>query len=158
MQTNNKPNHSFIAALISFLAIGGLGFYFTKLDKEPTVTTPQTEPTLNKDEAKIVMTKNGSEYKNGTYTVDGNYTSPGGEEQIGVSITLENNVITSATVTPKATRPGSVKFQGLFTENFRQFVIGKNIEDVMLDHVAGSSLTPKGFNDAVQKVKEAAKA
>jgi uncharacterized protein with FMN-binding domain len=94
-----------------------------------------------------------SNYKDGTYTVMGDYTSPGGEEQIEVTVTLANNQVTSAEVTPQATRPMSQKFQGIFKDNFKEFVMGKNISEIQLDAVSGSSLTPKGFNNALEKIK-----
>ncbi len=37
-------------------------------------------------------------------------------------------------------------------------VVGKKIDEVQLTKVAGSSLTPKGFMDALEKVKTEAKA
>jgi hypothetical protein len=35
--------------------------------------------------------------------------------------------------------------------------VGKNINDLKLTKIAGSSLTPMGFNDAVAKIKMKAK-
>lgn len=92
-------------------------------------------------------------YEDGTYTVKGDYTSPGGEEQIEVTVTLQNNVITASEVTPLATRPMSQKFQGIFKDNFKEYVMGKNIDEIQLDAISGSSLTPKGFNNALEKIK-----
>ncbi len=92
-------------------------------------------------------------YKNGTYSADGAYVSPGGAESIGVNVTLTNGVITDVQVTPKATLPMSQRFQGLFADNYKQYVVGKNINEVNLTKVAGSSLTPKGFVDALAKIK-----
>ena len=36
-------------------------------------------------------------------------------------------------------------------------VVGKNIDEVAITKVAGSSLTPKGFTDALEKIKADAK-
>lgn len=99
-----------------------------------------------------------NEYKDGVYTAEGNYTSPGGAENIGVSVTLKDGVIEDAEIETIGSRPNTVKFQGIFKENFKQFVIGKNIDEVKLDKVAGSSLSPQGFNDALEKIKSGAKA
>ncbi len=97
-------------------------------------------------------------YKNGTYTSEGGYTSPGGSEQIKVTLTLKDDVVTDATVVPEATRPQSVHYQAIFVANYKQFVVGKNIADIKLDRVSGSSLTPEGFNDALTKIELQAKA
>ena len=100
---------------------------------------------------------NDHQYRDGTYEAVGNYVSPGGSEELGVKVTLKNDVITDSSVTPHATRPNSVTFQGIFTENYKSFVIGKNIDEVHLTKVSGSSLAPGGFNDALDKIKSQAK-
>jgi hypothetical protein len=92
-------------------------------------------------------------YKNGMYEAVGEYTSPGGEEEIGVSLTLENNLIKDVEVEVKATRPISKKLQEDFAANYKTQVVGKSIDEVNLGKVSGSSLTPKGFNDAIEKIK-----
>lgn len=104
------------------------------------------------------LVKQASQYKNGSYTAIGGYISPGGQEKIGVTVTLKDGMISEITVEPKATRPMSMKMQGMFSGNYKPMVIGKNIDEVTLDKVSGSSLTSKGFNDAITKIKEQAKA
>ncbi len=98
-----------------------------------------------------MMMKN---YRDGMYDAIGNYVSPGGDESIKVVITIKDNIISEAEVTPEATRPMSVKFQGKFVEGYKKKVVGKNINKIKLNKVSGSSLTPKGFNDAIQKIKK----
>jgi len=102
---------------------------------------------------KIVTTSIPVHYKNGVYEQKGDYTSPAGTEQIDVVLTLTDGVVTQANVTPKAENPKSVYMQGVFIENYKPLVVGKNIKDLHLNTVAGSSLTPIGFNDAVNKIK-----
>jgi hypothetical protein len=97
-----------------------------------------------------------AKYKDGTYETVGNYMSPGGEESIEVKLTLVDNIVTDAQVVSKAERPNSVKFQGIFIENYKDKVIGKNINRIKLKKIAGSSLTPQGFNDALNKIKSQA--
>ena len=97
-----------------------------------------------------------TKYKDGVYDVVGEYVSPAGPETIEVKITLKDNVITSADVTAKATAEKSKFMQGLFVSNYKSLVVGKSIQDLKLDKVAGSSLTPKGFNDALEKIKAGA--
>ncbi|KXK09170.1 MAG: hypothetical protein UZ21_OP11001000228 [Microgenomates bacterium OLB22] len=48
--------------------------------------------------------------------------------------------------------------QGLFAEGYKTQVVGKSIDELKLDVVNGSSLTPKGFEDALQKIKTEAAA
>lgn len=97
-------------------------------------------------------------YEDGTYTATGTYTSPGGPEEIGITLTVEGGIITDASAEPKATIPASVNWQTVFANNFKASVVGKSLDEVSLDKVSGSSLTPKGFNDAVEKIKAQAEA
>jgi uncharacterized protein with FMN-binding domain len=134
---------------IALIVIVGFGiFTFAGNGKKEMKPTPSTEP-------KNTMVQ--VSYKDGIYTQVGDYTSPGGAEQIDVKLTLKNGLVTEAEVTPKAERPKSKLMQGIFVENYKSLVVGKNIKDLNLGKVSGSSLTPKGFNDAVEKIKAEAK-
>ncbi len=97
-------------------------------------------------------------FKNGTYTVEGNYTSPEGKEVVGITLTVAGDAITAASAEAKATHPVSKKFQDKFVADFAAQIVGKKLSEVTLEKVSGSSLTPKGFNDAVLKIKAEAKA
>ena len=94
-----------------------------------------------------------STYADGTYTATGSYSSPGGTETISISLTLSDDVITAATAEGEATGGPSSQYQGAFEENFAALIVGKDIDDVSLDKVAGSSLTSGGFNAAVETIK-----
>lgn len=117
-------------------------------------TTTDTVTPAGTEEAK--MTK--ASYKNGSYTETGNYISPGGEEQIKVTITLTDGKITDSSVVTFGATPTSKLKQADFAEHYKEQVIGKSIDEVALTKVSGSSLTPKGFNDALEKIKADAKA
>ena len=92
------------------------------------------------------------------YTATGSYMSPGGEEQIKVTLTLANDIITNAAVTSLAYDRTSQRYQGMFISGYKQYVIGKDISTVDLTYVSGSSLTPKGFDDALSQIESQAKA
>jgi hypothetical protein len=97
-------------------------------------------------------------YKNGTYSANGTYNSPGGQDQISVSVTLVNDIITDATVTSIVADRTSQKYQNNFIAGYKQYVVGQNIANVNLTVVSGSSLTPVGFNNALTQIKVQAKA
>lgn len=97
-------------------------------------------------------------YKNGTFAATGNYRSPAGIESIEVSVTLNHNTITDASVVSDATNPRSQMMQANFIAGFKQQVVGKSIDSLLLGVVNGSSLTPLGFMDALAKIKAEAKA
>ena len=115
------------------------------------------QPSGNQTASNTAATATAVNYKDGTYKADGKYTSPAGPETVGISLTLKNNVITDAAATVEATNKISVKWQTAFAAGLSQAVVGKNISDVQLDKVSGSSLTPQGFDDALTTIEAQAK-
>lgn len=97
-------------------------------------------------------------YKDGSYTATGQYDSPAGLERVTVSLALKDNTIVSAEVTANSANRRSQKYQKDFIGGFKPYVIGKKIDSVNLDVVSGSSLTPEGFNDALNTIKQQAQA
>jgi hypothetical protein len=93
------------------------------------------------------------EYRNGTYTATGHYTTPGGEQQIGVTVTLDDSTITAVELDRSQTRGTSAEFQQKFASGIDAEVVGKNIDDLDVSKVSGSSLTSGGFNDAIAQIK-----
>ena len=140
-----------IVAAVLMLALFGLG----KIMKNEADKSGQILPELTNNSNVTAIT---AVYKNGEYTQSSGYLSPGGTEQIQVKLKLENDIIVDTAVEFKPTKSESVTFQEIFTQNYKQYVLGKNITEVILDKVSGSSLTPKGFNNALEKIKAQAKA
>ncbi|QYH35458.1 FMN-binding protein [Salinibacterium sp. M195] len=95
----------------------------------------------------------GGDYTDGSYTETGDYISPNGAEQVEVTLTLASNVITDVTVVGFGESPNSQQFQGEFINGIAAEVVGKNIDELSVDKVAGSSLTSGGFNNAVAAIK-----
>ena len=125
----------------------------------PTSTTTQV-PTTNTTTPtpKPVATTPTSPYKDGTYSATGSYGSPAGTESIGVSVTLKDGIITASTVTEEANDGTSRRYQNMFISGYKTYVTGKSIVNLNLGRVSGSSLTPKGFNQALAKIKSEASA
>ncbi|MFB2596267.1 hypothetical protein ACEXQE_00600 [Herbiconiux sp. P17] len=95
----------------------------------------------------------GSTYTDGTYDATGNYVSPNGKEEVDVSVTLAGDVITAVTVTPEATNPTAIQYQTQFADGIAAVVVGKDIDEIDVSRVAGSSLTSGGFNEAIEAIK-----
>lgn len=144
-----------IVVVLVVVIVLAAGVYEFSKPKAENAMTPA--PTAAESMTGPTAMEQAGAYKDGTYDVEGDYLSPGGEEHIGVSLTLKGDLVEDVTFTSKATRPNSVKFQGQFATGYKELVVGKNIDEVTLDVVSGSSLTPKGFNDALAKIKELAK-
>ncbi len=97
-------------------------------------------------------------YKDGTYSAIGNYNSPGGAEEVGIKVTIKGDIITDAVAEVMATRPASKNWQTAFSGGVKEAVVGKKLDEVKLDKVSGSSLTPKGWNEAIAEIQVQAKA
>ncbi len=92
-------------------------------------------------------------YRDGDYAADGTYSAPSGTETISVDLTLEDDIVRSVTVTPHATEGNQKKFQTQFADGIAVEVLGKDIDELSVSRVAGSSLTSSGFNDALEAIK-----
>ncbi|WP_311208621.1 MULTISPECIES: FMN-binding protein [unclassified Aeromicrobium] len=98
------------------------------------------------------------DYTAGTYEASGSYSNPAGTSEVDVEITLgDGGVIDDVTVTPKASGT-SKQYQDKFAGGIADEVVGKNIDDIDVSKVAGSSLTSGGFNEAVDQIKSEAQA
>lgn len=163
MSHSNKSAR--LLALAAILIIGGGAAAYALTGKKTEISTDTTnssststttDSTASSTPA-VADTTSASTYKDGTYTATGSYLSPGGTEKIGVTVTLKDDVITDARVKPEPVSDEGVHFQQIFSDNFKQYVIGKDITSLSLSHVSGSSLTPQGFNDAIMQIKAQAK-
>ena len=120
-----------------------------------TTTTSQLPPA---DTTTTTTTTSASVYKDGTYSATGSYQSPGGQDQIAVTLTLKNDIITDVTATPEPGDHTSARYQNMFISGYKQYVVGQNIASVHLTKVSGSSLTPAGFDNALAQIEAQAKA
>lgn len=163
--TNNLVKQLTLGALIVIIYFGVTWYNKTtqapEATKAPVVQTPKTEQstptTTTNTTIQTEPTKISSVYKDGTYTVAGNYISPGGAEEIDVTLTIANDVITDSNLEPKATLQASVKFQNQFAQAYKTQVVGKKLSELSLSKVAGASLTTQGFNNALEKIKAQSK-
>lgn len=95
-------------------------------------------------------------YNDGTYTAEGSYQTPETVEQISVTLTLADGVVTDVEVTGDPKAPETEQYQGQFIDGIADEVVGKPIDELNVSRVAGSSLTSGGFNDALESIKEQA--
>lgn len=99
-----------------------------------------------------------SGYKDGTFTQTAPYQTPGGQETVTVTATLKSGTVTAVTVTGSEGTPNSKHYVEAFKGGVSGEVVGKKIAGLKVGAIAGSSLTPNGFNAAVAKIAAAAKA
>lgn len=164
-QNTSKSSSKVGLALVGIIVVAFIGIVaYQSQNKNQSQTTTQTSPAVQQEARSNPTNETGSEttetasaYKDGTYSADGNYVSPGGQEELGVTLTITNGIVTDSQVEVKATRPMSKERQTDFATHYKAEVVGKNIDELSLSRVSGSSLSPKGFNDAVEKIKSQAK-
>ncbi|UVJ38249.1 hypothetical protein [Arthrobacter sp. CJ23] len=96
-------------------------------------------------------------YKDGSYSADGTYTSPNGQETVGVELTLSGGTVSAVNITVHPSNPNTRKFQTEFKDGIAAQIVGKKLDDLNVSKVAGSSLTSGGFKQAVEQIKSQAK-
>jgi len=93
------------------------------------------------------------DYTDGTYTAEGSYSTPGGQESISVELTVTGDVVSDVTVTPEATGGNAARFQKEFASAVADEVVGEELSGLAVDKVSGSSLTGDGFNAALDQIR-----
>jgi len=78
------------------------------------------------------------------------YMTPAGSHPVEFSVVVENGVIASVGVTPKADHEISQKLQSAFALGVAEVAVGKKASDLNLDIIAGASLTTGAFNTYVR--------
>jgi uncharacterized protein with FMN-binding domain len=155
---NQGSNSKKVAAIIGLLvivaviAVGALASGGKKND-QAGATTPVTTGAPATSNASTA-----SAYKDGTYSATGSYNSPGGNEDITISLTLKDGVVTTTSAQSGAHEAEGREYQSQFIASYKSQVVGKSLDSLQLSKVSGSSLTSQGFNDAVAQIKAKAKA
>jgi uncharacterized protein with FMN-binding domain len=158
-----------VAGIIILIAAGG-GFFFFK-NQEENSPAEMNEPASSEGNTQMQVTPtteampsssssgtpSKSSYKDGTYNAEGSYMTHAGSEKIGVTITIKDGKVTDVSVKQLAVRPMSKTMQADFAANYKVMVVGKDINTLKLGKVSGSSLTPMGFNAALETIKTQAK-
>jgi uncharacterized protein YxeA len=113
----------------------------------------QMTPTTTDSQTSTTPVDTSKNYTDGDYTATGSYSTPGGNENITVKVSLKDDVITEVSSDGSATSGNSSVYQKQFLDNYTSFVVGKDVDEVSLSRVSGSSLTSTGFNKAIEAIK-----
>lgn len=97
-------------------------------------------------------------YADGAYTAEGSYATPESVETITVTLTIEGDAVTDVEVTGDPQARESEQYQTQFIGGISDEVVGKSVDEVSVDRVAGSSLTSGGFMQALDLIKAEAAA
>lgn len=160
-KSQGKAVIGIIVAVVLVAAVTAVVVFSSRQSNNQGVTadneTAQTNQATTSGSGTNNATTSGS-YKDGTYSATGRYQTPGGSESIGVNVTIADGTITDASVTQRPISDEAHEYQAAFASGFKSQVVGKKINDVSLTRVAGSSLTPDGFNNAIDTIKTQAQA
>jgi hypothetical protein len=143
-----------IIAVVAVVAVGVIAFS----PKKKSGSTADTGTSTDTATSAAPTTTTATSYKDGSYSASGSYRTPQSTESVNVSLTIKGGVVTDATVTSSPTLDEAKEYQDMFKANYKPLVVGKNLNDISLRTVSGSSLTPGGFNTALQSIKSQAKA
>ncbi|WP_394252138.1 FMN-binding protein [Arthrobacter pityocampae] len=161
--TLGVPRHKRVLTALAAVSILGAAGCAGAEAEEPPAGTPASEQPMTDattpatgGEAEGAGTA-GVTYRDGTYSDTGAYQSPAGQEEVGVTLTLEADVVTGVEVEPMPDNPTTTEYQGRFAGGIADAVVGKKLDELSVDKVAGSSLTSGGFNDALGKIKSEAR-
>jgi uncharacterized protein with FMN-binding domain len=141
------PSKALLTTIIA-IAIAAATAGCTRTDADGTSPSSASNTSVA---APAAPSSRRSNYADGTYNATGQYGSL--PSSIDVAVTLVDDVITAVTVTPHATDPTSLDYQTRFARAIPALVVGRNVDEVNLSKVAGSSGTPDGFNAAIQRIK-----
>lgn len=93
------------------------------------------------------------DYADGTYTAQGVYRTPETLEQITVTVTLADDIVTAVEVVGDPQTRESRQHQGEFIGGIADIVVGEDIDQLQVSRVAGSSLTSGGFSEAIAAIR-----
>jgi uncharacterized protein with FMN-binding domain len=148
METTKKL-HPGVSALIIIVLIGVVATAVIVINNSDSTVMTRTS-TSGVSNAPSTDT---STYADGTYSATGSYSSPGGRESIDLTVTIKDGIITSTEVTTNPAGRDSRAYQEAFASGYKELVVGKDVKEVSLSRVAGSSLTSNGFDDALDQIK-----
>ncbi|WP_312169440.1 hypothetical protein [Microbacterium sp.] len=142
-----------IAGVAGLLVLAGCS---GTADAEDTSTGGSTSTDSSTDTS--TGSASSTEYADGTYTADGSYQTPETVEEISVTLTIADGLVSEVEVTGDPQARESEQYQGQFIDGISDEVVGKSLDEIDVSKVAGSSLTSGGFNKAVDAIKEQAAA
>lgn len=149
----NSATLGAVAVLILAAIIGGVAY-----TRKPAVTNAPVnpEPAAKPSHDAGMAMKSFTSYKDGTFTAQGHYDTHAGPEEITITLTLKDGIVTDSQFQGTPAARMSQRFMDMFANNYKPMVIGKKINELHLDKISGSSLTPIGFNNALEKIKQEA--
>lgn len=95
-----------------------------------------------------------ADYRDGTYEATGWYGSLPSHQD--VTLTIADDLVTDVAITTPAEDPTSLEHQQRFAAALGDEIVGRDIDTIALDRLAGASGCSEGFMNALAEIKETA--
>ncbi|WP_228479299.1 hypothetical protein [Microbacterium atlanticum] len=95
-----------------------------------------------------------SSYRDGEYTATGWYGSLPSHHD--VTLTIRNDTVQSVRITTPAEDPTSLEHQQRFAQALPDAIVGRDVDALDIDRLAGASGCSEGFMNALEQIKSAA--
>jgi hypothetical protein len=93
-------------------------------------------------------------YRDGQYSATGWYGGLPSHQD--VTLTMENDTVTAVEITTPAEDETSLGYQQRFADALPAAIVGRDIDELAVDRLAGSSGCSEGFMNALDQIKAAA--
>jgi uncharacterized protein with FMN-binding domain len=90
-------------------------------------------------------------YEDGEYFAEGWYGS--GPSHQDVTLTIEDDLVAAVEITTPAENETSLGYQQRFAAALPQAIVGRPIDELDVDALAGSSGSSEGFRSALELIK-----
>lgn len=148
--------HPAVAAVIVIILVGIVATVAIAVQPTTEEASQSTNAPATSNQESTGTNSTMDEYRDGTYSATGTYVTPGGTQSIDLTVTIENGVIVATELAENATDRDSRQYQAAFASGYSELVVGKEVDEVSVSRVSGSSLTSNGFNRALEQIKDAA--
>ena len=116
---------------------------------------PRSRRSSSRRRARPASGKDTGNYKDGDYSVNGQY-GPVGEDSIDVKVTVKDQKVETVEVVGHPFTKISKTHQDAFIKAINGVVDGKPLKGLKVDKVAGASWTSDAFNKALDVAREQA--
>lgn len=136
----------------------GVGLVSCSPQATPPASTAAAPPTIPTPPATAApgAAAPTTSYADGEYFATGWYG--GLPSHHDVTLTISDDVVTGVEITTPAEDEVSLGYQQRFAAALPAEVVGRSIDDIAVDRLAGSSGCSEGFMDALAQIKEQAAA
>ncbi|WP_374947942.1 hypothetical protein [Agreia sp.] len=130
-------------------------------DSRRTIPAPSATATSSPEDTPVPIPASDSAARETVYA-DGEYAATGWYGGLpshhDVTLTIAVDVVTGVEITTPAEDETSLGYQQRFAEALPAAVVGRSIDEIAVDRLAGSTGCSQGFMDALAQIKEQATA